>query len=175
MSWKGSSKDYEARLQERTAVRTMFAETRLEGYINLALRVRQTRRSLKDCLEADDNALNEAVVTYISANERLEEALYSNSLTLHEDGLYIDLHTYKNVSETLAKTFRNVARLRDDRDGQGAETLWMTSQETADDLLAEGDEIVENFIGLSAAPYSTATIPPDRCDSGLAPRMAHVS
>jgi hypothetical protein len=138
-------KEYEAQLQERTAVRSKFGERRFEGYGRLAAEVRRTRRTLSDCLEAASVDFRAKMGEYSKATDSLQETLYDNSLTLQQDGLYRSAHTYKVESKTLAKTFNNVLRLREDNDMDKAEALWQASQEPAKRLIAEGDKVANTL------------------------------
>jgi hypothetical protein len=49
-------------------VRSKFAESRLQRYARLASVVRQTRRALKDCLDADATAFPEGPESYVRSS-----------------------------------------------------------------------------------------------------------
>jgi hypothetical protein len=138
-------KEYEHGLQERTAVRSKFNEQRSEGYRLLATEIRHTRRALLDCLEPGPSDFRKRIAEYDKATDNLQEVLYSNDQTLGYDGLYESIHTYKVQSKTLVKTFNTVLRFREGNDMVKAETLWQTSQETAEQLLTDADDVVEQL------------------------------
>jgi hypothetical protein len=138
-------KDYEAQLQERTALRTAFGEQRLEGYRNTITEIRQTRRALRDFLEAEPDERLRAVEEYNEATGNLQETLYINALPLQQDGLYLQVHTYKVNSRTLAKRLRNAVRLAaapaPSVPGE-AELVWRDLDTAARGLIDDGEGIV---------------------------------
>ncbi len=137
-------KEYEAQLQERTALRTSFGEQRLRGYRSIVAEVRQTRRALRDCLEAGPDDRPAVVEEYYEATDSLQEALYDNALTLQQDGLYRRVHAFKVNCRTLAKSLRSAARATATADASArddAETVWQSLNDTASQLLSEGEDI----------------------------------
>jgi hypothetical protein len=137
-------KEYESQLQERTALRTTFGEQRLDGYRSLIAEVRQTRRTLRDSLEAEPDERLRAVEEYNESTGSLQETLYNNALTLQQDGLYLQVHTYKVSCRTLGKRLRNAAR------GGAAvpptvpdqpELIWRDLDTEASQLMADGEDV----------------------------------
>jgi hypothetical protein len=136
--------EYEAQLQERTAVRTAFGQGRLDGYRNIIAEIRHTRRALRDCLEAESDERPEVVKEYDEATGNMQEALYNNALTLQQDGLYLQVHTYKVSCRTLAKKLRSAVRLAAAPDPSApdqAELMWRDLHDDADRLIADSDQI----------------------------------
>jgi len=137
-------KEYEAQLQERTALRTTFGEQRLDGYRSLIAEVRQTRRALRDCLEAEPDERLRAVEEYNEATGSLQETLYNNALTLQQDGLYLQVHTYKVSCRTLAKRLRNAARVAAavaPSVPDQPELIWRDLDMDARQLMVEGEDV----------------------------------
>jgi hypothetical protein len=137
-------REYEAQLQERTALRTSFGEQRLDGYRSIITEVRHTGRALRDCLEAESDERLSVVEKYHKATGDLQEALYDNALTLQQDGLYRRVDTFKVDCRTLTKSLRNAARsiaAADVPARADAETVWHSLHDTAGRLLSEVEDI----------------------------------
>lgn len=136
--------EYEAQLQERTALRTSFGEQRLNGYRSLIAEVRHARRALRDCFEAEPDGRPTVVEEYYEATGSLQEALYDNALTLQQDALYRRVHTFKVNCRTLAKNLRSAAKATATANmaaHDAAETEWHNLNDTAGQLLSEGEDI----------------------------------
>jgi hypothetical protein len=137
-------KEYESQLQERTALRTTFGEQRLDGYRNLIAEIRHTRRTLRECFEADPSERMAAVDEFHEATGNMQETLYNNALVLQEDGLYLLVHSYKVGCRTLAKSLRAFVRRTvapapsaDDED----EREWRDFESLARRLLDDGEDV----------------------------------
>jgi hypothetical protein len=136
-------KDYEAQLQERTALRTTFGEQRLDGYRNIIAEIHLTRRALRDCLEAEPDERLPAVEEYNEVTGNLQETLYNNALTLQQDGLYLQAHTYKVNCRTLAKRLRYAARVPAVAPSapDQPEARWRDLDTDARQLIADGEDV----------------------------------
>jgi hypothetical protein len=134
-------KEFEAKLQERTAFRSAFGEQRLEEYRRLSGEILRTRRALNDYLQAPPNRLLSTAGAYNQAVDRFQEALYDNALTLQQDGLYRRMHIYKVRCKTLAEALQAFMRTHGEKDLTEMEALWGSSEEIAKELLNEGIEV----------------------------------
>ena len=116
----------------------------MNGYRSLIAEVRHARRALRDCFEAEPDGRPTVVEEYYEATGSLQEALYDNALTLQQDALYRRVHTFKVNCRTLAKNLRSAAKATATANmaaHDAAETEWHNLNDTAGQLLSEGEDI----------------------------------
>jgi hypothetical protein len=138
-------KEYEAQLQERTALRTTFGEQRLDGYRHLIAEIRYTRLALREYLEAEPDERMAAVEEYHDVTGAMQETLYNNALPLQQDGLYLLVHVYKVNCRTLAKDLRAAVRLATAEDTSAADQAkrrWHDLDAAARRLIDDGEDVV---------------------------------
>lgn len=105
-------KEYEAKLQERTELRIGIGKDRIAEYKRLSHLINSVRKEAVDlCAKLDLTAVEISGLT--SKVHDLQEVIYQSSVTLHLDGIYEQLHSYKVQLGALAGIVENERKLRE--------------------------------------------------------------
>ena len=104
-------KEYEAKLQEATALNIGIGTDRIEEYKKLSALVNSIRKHAV-VLSANPHASENNIGKLNSEAKKLENLIYEQSITLYSDRVYEQVHSYKVQVVNLIKNIENEQKLR---------------------------------------------------------------
>ena len=140
-------KEYEAKLQESTALRIGIGKDRIEEYKKLSALVSSVRKHAVNLFEKPDPTVDE-ISGLMSEAKELEKMIYDLSITLHLDRIYEKVHSYKVELVTLIKNFENERKLRENGQTQRADGVREIVNRSIAEIQSEYKSIVDLLVGL---------------------------
>lgn len=105
-------KEYEAKLQESTALRIKIDTIRIEGYNKLSALMASARKDAVDLCEMSDPTEYD-ISKLMSKAAALQDMVHDLYIILHSDQIYGRVHVYKIKLKTLIKEVENERKWRD--------------------------------------------------------------
>jgi hypothetical protein len=146
-------KEYEARLQEATALRIGIGKDRVEEYKRLSAMVMSVRKHAVNLYEMS-NPTPDGISTLMSEAQDLENLIYGLSITLHLDRIYDRVHAYKVELKTLINNLENERKLRNKGQTERADGVRGIIASAIKDIQNECKSIVDLLVSL-ISPKST--------------------
>lgn len=140
-------KEYEAMLQESTALRIGIGKDRIEEYKKLSAIVMSVRKHATNLCEKPDQTADD-ISGLTSEAKDLENMIYDLSITLHMDRIYEKVHSYKIELLTLIKNVENERKLRDLGQTERANGVREVVNRSIEEIQSECKSIVDLLVGL---------------------------